>query len=132
MIAVSALRIAEFLLCYNTDHGCFSSETVIITEIHAMCIKYQTFWKIYLNRWIDLEFLWSLLKVIWTSTRERLAFHEERETAPTKFISKKSSCLTCLALLGTRFETICVNSFLSTNPFSSFDNVMIMPLTLFM
>ena len=33
--------IAEFLLCNNTDHGCFSSETAISTEIHAMRINYQ-------------------------------------------------------------------------------------------
>ena len=33
--------MAEFLLCNNTDHGCFSSETVIFIEIHAMCINYQ-------------------------------------------------------------------------------------------
>ena len=48
MTAVSALRIAEFLLCNNTDHGCFSSETVIFIEIYAMCINYQ-FWIILKN-----------------------------------------------------------------------------------
>ena len=41
IIAVSALKIAEFLLYNNTNHGCFSSETVIFIEIHAMCIIYQ-------------------------------------------------------------------------------------------
>ena len=41
IIAVSALKIAEFLLCNNTDHGCFNSVTVILIEIHAMCINYQ-------------------------------------------------------------------------------------------
>ena len=41
IIAVSALKIAEFLLCNNTDHRCFSSETVIFVEIHVMCINYQ-------------------------------------------------------------------------------------------
>ena len=29
IIAVSALKVAEFLLCNNTDYGCLSSETVI-------------------------------------------------------------------------------------------------------
>ena len=48
IIAVSALKIAEFLLCNNTDHGCFSSETVIFIEIHAICINYQ-FWIILKN-----------------------------------------------------------------------------------
>ena len=41
IIAVPALKISEFLLCYNTDHGGFSSETVIFIEIHAMRINYQ-------------------------------------------------------------------------------------------
>ena len=45
IIAVSALKIAEFLLCNNTDHGCSSSETVIFIEIHALCINYH-FWNI--------------------------------------------------------------------------------------
>ena len=41
IIAVSALKIAEFLLYNNTEHGCFNSVTVILIEIHAMCINYQ-------------------------------------------------------------------------------------------
>ena len=47
-MAVSALKIAEFLLCNNTDHGCFSSKAVIFIEIHTMCINYQ-FWIILKN-----------------------------------------------------------------------------------
>ena len=43
LIAVSALEIADFLLCNDTDHGCFSYETVIFVQDHAKCIKYQ-FW----------------------------------------------------------------------------------------
>ena len=53
IIAVSALKIAEFLLCNNTDHGCFSSEAVIFIEIHAMCVNYQF--------WIHLKILFTLL-----------------------------------------------------------------------
>ena len=54
IIAVSALKIAEFLLCNNTDHGCFSSEAVIFIEIHAMCINYQ-FWIILKNLFTSLN-----------------------------------------------------------------------------
>ena len=54
MIAVSALQIADFLLCNNTDHGCFSSETVIFIEIRAMCINYQ-FCNILKNRFASLN-----------------------------------------------------------------------------
>ena len=54
IIAVSALKIVEFLLSYNTDHGCFSSETVIFIEIHAMCINYQ-FWKNLKNLFASLN-----------------------------------------------------------------------------
>ena len=41
IITVSALRIDEFVLCNSTNHGCFSSETVIFIEIHAASIDYQ-------------------------------------------------------------------------------------------
>ena len=54
IIVVSALKIAEFLLCNNTDHGWFSSETVIFIEIHAMCINYQ-FWIILKNLFTSLN-----------------------------------------------------------------------------
>ena len=54
MIAVSALQIADFLLCNNTDDGCFSSETVIFIEIRAMCINYQ-FCNILKNRFASLN-----------------------------------------------------------------------------
>ena len=54
IITVSSLRIAEFLLCNNTDHGCFRSETVIFIEIHAMCINYQ-FWIILKNLFTSLS-----------------------------------------------------------------------------
>ena len=46
--------MAEFLLCNNTDHGCFSSETVIFIEILAMCINYQ-FWIILKNLFTSLN-----------------------------------------------------------------------------
>ena len=46
--------MAEFLLCNNTDHGCFSSETVIFIEIHAVCINYQ-FWIILKNLFTSLN-----------------------------------------------------------------------------
>ena len=35
----------------------------------ASIISFESFWKIYLHRWINLEFLWSSLKVVRTSTR---------------------------------------------------------------
>ena len=35
----------------------------------ASIISSETFWKIYLHRWINLEFLWSSQKVLRTSTR---------------------------------------------------------------
>ena len=54
IIAVSAQKIAEFSLRNNTDHGCFSSETVIFIEIHAMCINYQ-FWIILKNLFTSLN-----------------------------------------------------------------------------
>ena len=54
IIAVSAPKIAEFLLRNNTDHACFSSETVIFIEIHAMCINYQ-FWIILKNLFTSLN-----------------------------------------------------------------------------
>ena len=54
IIAVSALKIAEFLFWNNTDHGSFSSETVIFIEIHAMCINYQ-FWIILKNLFTSLN-----------------------------------------------------------------------------
>ena len=54
IIAVSALKIAEFLLRNNTDYACFSSETVIFIEIHAMCINYQ-FWIILKNLFTSLN-----------------------------------------------------------------------------
>ena len=54
IIAVAALKVSEFLLCNNTGHGCFSSETVIFIEIHAMCINYQ-FWTILKNLFTSLN-----------------------------------------------------------------------------
>ena len=36
----------------------------------ASIISFETFWKIYLNWWINLEFLWLSLKVLRTSTRK--------------------------------------------------------------
>ena len=35
----------------------------------ASIISSESFWKIYLHRWINLEFPWSSLKVVRTSTR---------------------------------------------------------------
>ena len=54
IIAVSALKIAEFVLWNNTDHDCFSSETVIYNEINAVCIIYQ-FWIILKNLFTSLN-----------------------------------------------------------------------------
>ena len=54
IIIVWALKIAEFLLCKHTDHGCFSSETVIFVEIHTMSINYQ-FWNILKNLFASLN-----------------------------------------------------------------------------
>ena len=36
---------ADFLLCRNTDHGCFCPETGIFIGFHAICINDQ-FWKL--------------------------------------------------------------------------------------
>ena len=45
IIAVSALRIAKFLLCRNYDHGSFSCEIAISIENNVKCINNQ-FWNI--------------------------------------------------------------------------------------
>ena len=53
-MSVLALKIAEFSICNNTYHGCFSCETVIFIEIHAMRINYQ-FWIILKNLFTSLN-----------------------------------------------------------------------------
>ena len=54
IIAISALKIAEFLLCKNIDHGSFSSEEVTSIEKYKMCINYQ-FWNILKNLFESLD-----------------------------------------------------------------------------
>ena len=68
----------------------------------ASIISSESFWKIYLHRWINLEFPWSSLKVVRTSTREGcvpafdwrvlildVMFLSESSTGRKSFLSEK-------------------------------------------
>ena len=110
IIAVSALKIAEFLLCNNTDHGCFSSETVIFIEIHAMCINYQ-FWIILKNLFTSLNqsgVSLIILKVIRTSNR--VANFSDRRVWTWDFEDKRLANETVVEKVGNRCARMQTNT----------------------
>ena len=80
----------------------------------ASIISSESFWKIYLHRWINLEFLWSSLKVVRTSTRgvsEAFSFPKwntsnEPKIAPEIWATKQRKHCACWLF----FWSICKKS----------------------
>ena len=73
-----ALKIDEFILCNNIDHGCFCSKILISIEIHGT--------------WINCQF-WNILKNLFESLNQsefsRIIAQSNKNINPGKVLSAK-------------------------------------------